>query len=161
MKYSHIIKVGQDYLSFELTCSGCGQPVAEEHKYCSRCGKKLKPLKSLLGFEAVMGFLNEWNGVQHTKEQSKVLRTEESNASAEASSDCKTEPPVAVWHTPEGDVEIPRSVPRCLHGNRRPETCGHCTPKGACDATVLTSAPPQYNMCPFRGRGYIFCKDAI
>lgn len=160
MKYSQIIKVGQDYLSFGLTCSGCGQPVSEENKYCSQCGRKLKPLKSLLGFDAVMGFLNEYNGVQQTREQPKVVRTEEPNASTGASSDCETEPPVAVWHTPEGTVKIPRSRPRCLYGDRKPETCGHCTPKGACKVTVLHSAPPQYHMCPFRGRGNIPCQDA-
>lgn len=48
----------------------------------------------------------------------------------------------------------------CPIGFSTPETCGYCTPKGACTRTVLTSIPPQYDICPYRGSGYIFCKDA-
>ena len=38
--------------------------------------------------------------------------------------------------------------------------CPFLSPNGACTQTVLTSNPPQYNMCPARGTGYIECSKA-
>ena len=49
----------------------------------------------------------------------------------------------------------------CIYRERKPgEPCPNRSPNGACKVTILASNPPQYNMCPFCGDGYIKCSEA-
>lgn len=65
-------------------------------------------------------------------------------------------------HEAEGWIvnSMPEGKPMCPYGKVAPDGCGFCTGKGACTFYVLESFPPKYNMCPFRGSGYILCSEA-
>lgn len=167
MKYINLrISPNSNHVEVTRACShgDCAQQLKGDENYCPKCGSPLKKLPDYLDKDAIIALGNENIDklpIPPTVESKANLDDHCSTKGGTENHDCETEPPVAVWHTSEGTVEIPRPVPRCLHGDRKPETCGLCTPKGACKATVLLSAPPQYNMCPFRGSGYIYCGDAV
>ena len=58
-------------------------------------------------------------------------------------------------------VNESRKEVKCMHGlNVNKDTCGHCTPNGACDMSVCACIPHKYQMCPYKGDGFIDCKDA-
>jgi len=62
--------------------------------------------------------------------------------------------------TTEGKDEPEGKILPCGRKMSEHSTCPHLSKNGACTATVLTSMPPQYNMCPARGSGFIKCSEA-
>ena len=130
MKYKRLNNQGIR-VYFSAACSKCGKDVDISDKFCRNCGHELSQLPVEISMDETCEILTQ--AVRNAEETLNV--------------------------PPSGLQDIVNK-PKCLHGDCDPSTCGHCLPSGACDVTVLTSNPPQYNMCPFRGSGFIFCKDA-
>ena len=139
---------------FNAACSKCGKDVDLSDKFCRNCGHELSQLPVEISMEKVCEILTQ------------AVRNKEGCASAE-----KNLKDMCVGRAQELEETAPNvppsglqdivNKPKCLHGGCDPFTCGHCLPSGACDASVLTSCPPKYNMCPFRGEGFITCEDVL
>lgn len=134
---------------FKTACSMCGKDVDISDKFCRNCGHKLSQLPAEISMDKACKIITE------------AVREGITEASAEEGCIGKAEEwdETAPNKLPTDSWEC-KDKPQCLHGDHDPSTCGHCLPSGACDASVLTSYPPKYNMCPFRGNGFINCKDA-
>lgn len=137
------------FVHLERACKECGFSLRGEEKFCPECGHKLRRLEEKVPEDFILGFLN---GRDTT-----IAVGEECNDDV-ASVTAKDAPDVSV-HVPKVGSGESHYTPKCLHGLDK-ATCGHCTPSGACDMLICTSNPPQYQMCPFHGDGFIFCKDA-
>ena len=129
------------FVHLERACKECGFSLRGEEKFCPECGHKLLRLEEKVPEDFILGFLNG-------RYKTIAVKTEGNDdiTSVTAKNDSKV------------TTYIP-NTPKCLHGLDK-ATCGHCTPSGACDMLICTSNPPQYQMCPFHGDGFIFCKDA-
>lgn len=153
MKYINL-RIGlNNTVELERACShgDCDQKLKGDENYCPKCGSPLKKLPSHLDKEAIIALVNE-NIDKLPKPPKMVGRTIDNDH-------CSTTGGTGDhdgWTVTSNEKE----ATECPYGKGTPETCGCCTCKGACTVTVLTSYPPQYNMCPFRGSGYIYCKDA-
>ena len=149
----------------ELICSGCGKQLSSGCNFCPECGKKLDKKPTYLSADVLLEILNDpthaalLRKVCETLAKFKDLLIAGNADSATVPTDPgnRADPDVSKTAPIVANVT---SEPRCPYGHSDHHSCGHCTLKGACDVTVLTSMPPQYNICPFRGSGYIYCKDA-
>lgn len=154
MKYINLrISPNSNYVEVTRACShdGCDQKLKGDETYCPKCGSKLKKLPDYLDKEAIIALVNE--------NIDKLPKPPKAEPKANHKDDCSTSG--GIEDHDGWTVTIKgKETKECPYGKGTPETCGCCTCKGACTVTVLTSFPPQYNMCPFRGSGYIFCKDA-
>lgn len=153
MKYINLrISPNTNYVEVTRACShcDCDQKLKGDENYCPKCGSPLKKLPDHLDKEAIIALVNE--NIDKLPKPPKVEPTANLD-------DCSTKSGTGDhygWSVTGNGKE----TTECPYGKGTPETCGHCTCKGACTFTVLPSMPPQYNMCPFRGSGYIYCKDA-
>ena len=160
MKYINLrISPNTDYVEVTRACShgDCDQKLKGDENYCPKCGSPLKKLPDYLDKRSIIALVTE-----NIDKLPKPPTVVEANTPAGGDINSTTgiaEADGTVW-TVRGSVGTDKTGPVCPYGKCDPSTCGHCTGKGACDVTVLTSMPPQYNMCPFRGSGYIDCKDA-
>lgn len=154
MKYINLrISPNSNFIEATRACShgDCDQILKGYENYCPKCGSPLKKLPDHLDKEAIIALVNE--------NIDKLPKPPKMGGRKIVNDDCSTTGGVeeatewAVKSIPEGKIVCPR-------GKGTPETCGCCTSKGACTVTVLTSFPPQYNMCPFRGSGFIQCSEA-
>ena len=133
----------------ERACKECGFSLRGEATFCPECGPKLLRLEEKVPEDFILEILNGRN---------KTIAVGEEGNNDVASETAKDVSDVSVYVK---KVESGEShyTPKCLHELDK-DTCGHCTPRGACDMLICTSNPPQYQMCPFHGDGFIFCKDA-
>lgn len=129
------------YLS--SACSKCGRDVDDTDKFCRACGHELSHLPEKIRMEIVCKILTQ-------QAKAGLLEDLQEDDKKPEKEDLPEEP---------SDWTVSTCKPICLHGDMDPATCGHCLPSGACDMSILCSCPPQYNMCPFRGSGFIPCKD--
>lgn len=153
MKYINLRIVPNNTVELERACSHgeCGQKLNGDENYCPKCGSPLKKLPDHLDKEAIIALVNE--------NIDKLLKPLTVETNANINDHCSTQSSVDDhdgWKTTNRGKE----TTGCPHCKGTPETCGYCTSKGACTFSVLTSFPLQYHMCPFRGSGYIKCKDA-
>lgn len=152
MKYINlIISPNSNHVVLIRACShgDCDQQLKGDENYCPKCGSPLKKLPDHLDKEAIIALVNE--------NIDKLPHSIEANApyANRKSADTQTDSfdrSIAI-----NDID---GKQKCPYGKEGPSTCGHCTGKGACSFTVLCSIPPQYNMCPFCGSGYIKCSEA-
>lgn len=167
MKYTKILgspveNNGIRCVRFEVVCSKCGESLDGFENFCSECGHKLKRLKESVPEDFIVRLLNGHYSELETfvatpakavnpNPFDDIERKEDSSGMQDSSG--------VRWETRNESGEKPVEK-KCLHGFKDDRHCGHCTPNGACDVTVLTSMPPKYDMCPFRGEGFIDCKDA-
>lgn len=153
MKYINFRIGFNNTIELERACShgDCDQKLEGDENYCPKCGSPLKKLPDYLDKEAIIALVND-NIDKLPKPPEISVRTIDND---HCSTKSGTEDHDGWTVTGNG-----KETKECPYGTGTPETCGFCTCKGACTVTVLTSSPPQYNMCPFRGSGYIFCKDA-
>lgn len=138
MKYKRL-RLNNQGICFDAACSMCGKDVGISDKFCRNCGHKLSQLPAEIIMDKACEILTQ--GVRNHGPYLVVH--------------AETAP-----NMPPSGLQDIVNKPKCLHGDCDPTTCGHCLASGACDATVLPTNPPQYKMCPFRGSGFIFCKDA-
>lgn len=129
---------------FSSACSKCGRDVDDTDKFCRACGHELSPLPEKIRVEVVCEILTQ-------KAKAGLLEDLQEDDKKTDKEEQPEEP---------SDWTVSTCKPICPYGKMDPAKCGHCLPSGACDMTVLCSCPPQYNVCPFCGSGYIFCKDA-
>lgn len=156
MKYINL-RISPNTNSVEVTraCShgDCDQKLKGDENYCPKCGSPLKKLPDYLDKEAIIALVNE--NIDKLPKPPKVdvwdllINDHCSTTGGTEDHDGRTVTGSNGKETKE-----------CPYGKGTPETCGCCTCKGACTFTILTSIPPQYNMCPFRGSGYIDCSEA-
>ena len=151
MKYKRLYFQGG--VRFNVACSQCGKDVGISDKFCRNCGHKLSQLPAEISMDKACEILTK--GVRNKEGCDSAKETLKDKCVGRAQEREETAPNVP----PSGLQDIVNKS-HCLHGVCDPSTCGHCLPSGACDATVLPSNPPQYHMCPFRGSGFILCKDA-
>ena len=152
MKYINL-RIGlNNTVELERACShgDCDQKLKGDENYCPKCGSPLKKLPDYLDKEAIIALINE--------NIDKLPKPPKAEPKANLD-DCSTKSGTGDHYGWSVTIKG-KETKECPYGKGTPETCGRCTCKGACTVTVLTSEPPQYNMCPFRGSGYIFCKDA-
>lgn len=154
MKYKNIwISPYSDFVETTRVCSHCGSGEAlnGDENFCPRCGAKLTHIPNHLNKDAITGLINE--------NIDKLPKPPKMEPKANLNDHCST-----TGGTEDHDgwtvTSNEKETTECPYGKGTPETCGHCTCKGACNFTILPSLPSQYKMCPFRGSGYIFCKDA-
>lgn len=154
MKYINLrISPNSFYVEVTRACShgDCDQKLKGDENYCPKCGSPLKKLPDYLDKESIISLINE--NIDKLPKPPKVEgRTIDKT---DCSTTGGTEDHEGWTMTING-----KETAECPHGKGTPETCGRCTRKGACNLTILTSYPPQYNMCPFRGSGYIPCSEA-
>lgn len=154
MKYINLrISPNSNHVEVTRACShgDCDQILNGNENYCPKCGSPLTKLPDHLDKEAIIALVNE--------NIDKLPKPPKAEPKANLDDHCSTTGGTEDhdgWTVPSNGKE----TKECPYGKGTPETCGHCTGKGACDVTVLTSMPPQYNMCPFRGSGYIDCSEA-
>ena len=136
-------------ICFSSVCSICGRHVDASDKFCRNCGHELVHLPARISMDKVCEIMSEAarKGITEAPAEERGISKDE-----EWEETAPKQLPTDSW--------VCKGKPQCLHGDHDPSTCGHCLPSGACDACVLTSFPPQYNMCPFRGEGFITCEDA-
>ena len=154
MKYINLrISPNTDFVEVTRACShgDCDQKLKGDENYCPKCGSPLKKLPDHLDKEAIIALVNE--NIDKLPKPPKVEPKANLDDHCSTKSGTEDHWGWSVTSNEEGTTE-------CPYGKGTPETCGHCTRKGACDVTVLASLPPQYNMCPFRGSGYIYCSEA-
>lgn len=143
MKYKRLNNQGIR-VYFDAACSKCGKDVDISDKFCRNCGHELSQLPVEISMDKACEILTQAVRNQEGKELKDICGGRAQK-----------------WE--ETAPNVPSTIvnkPKCLHGGCDPSTCGHCLPSGACDASVLTSCPPKFNMCPFRGEGWITCEDA-
>lgn len=152
MKYINLrISPNNDYVEVTRACShgNCDQILKGDENYCPKCGSPLKKLPDHLDKEAIIALVNEnIDKLPHSIEANDPY-TQRKSVDTQLDSFDRS---IAI-----NDMD---GKQKCPYGKEDPSTCGLCTGKGVCTAVVLTSFPPKYNMCPFRGSGYIDCKDA-
>ena len=137
------------FVHLERACKECGFSLRGEEKFCPECGHKLLRLEEKVSEDFILGILN---GRDKTIAVGEVGNNDFASVTAKDVSD------VSVYVQEVGSGES-HYTPKCLYGLDK-ATCGHCTPKGACDRQISTHMPPKYLMCPFHGDGLIDCKDA-
>ena len=153
MKYINL-RIGlNNTVELERACShgNCTQKLKGDENYCPKCGSPLKKLPDYLDKEAIIALVNE--NIDKLPKPPKV------EPKANLDDICSTTGGIED-HEGWTATSKGKETKECPYGKGTPETCGRCTCKGACTVTVLTSEPPQYNMCPFRGSGYIDCSEA-
>ena len=153
MKYINL-RISPNYRHVVVTraCShgDCDQILKGDENYCPKCGSPLKKLPDYLDKKAIIALVNE--------NIDKLPKPPTMESKSNLDDHCSTKGGIDDhdgWTVTNQGQGI-----KCPYCKGTPETCGCCTSKGACTFIVLTSIPPQYNMCPFRGSGFIFCKDA-
>ena len=156
MKYIGIKSVTRgsgsvQWIHLERGCSKCGSALWGGEKYCPECGHKVLRLEEKVPEDFILEFLNGRN-------KTIAVRTEDKDDTTSVTA--KEDPDIFVGDLTVGSGES-HTTPKCTcpHGLDK-ATCGHCTPNGACDMLICTCLPPKYQMCPFHGDGFIFCKDA-
>lgn len=156
MKYTNL-RIGPNLALVETArvCSHCksGVPLRGTENFCPDCGARLKHIPCKLDKEAIIALVNE--NIDKLPKPPKVPKIEDWVI---ANDHCSTKGGTEDhdgWIVPAQGQGIV-----CPHGRGLPEDCGFCTRKGACTFTVLTSIPPQYNICPFHGSGFIRCSEA-
>lgn len=162
MKYKDIADIDFTKVVPNIVCSLCGAPVGSDDKFCCQCGRALTRKPGMIPVATMISVLDGYYG-KHGDERKASVFVGDINPGSDSVSTKPTDDTCGSTFTAPRDWTAKMSEeqqPHCLHGDHRPESCGHCTKNGACDMTVLTSMPPQYDMCPYRGRGFIFCKDA-
>lgn len=157
MKYINLrISPNTDYVEVTRACShgDCDQKLKGDENYCPKCGSPLKKLPDHLDKEAIIALVNE--------NIDKLPKPPKAEPKATLDDTCSTTGGTEDhdWWTVRGSVGTDKTRPVCPYGKCNPSTCGYCTCKGACTVTALTSEPPQYAMCPFRGTGFIRCSEA-
>lgn len=160
MKYINLrISPNNDYVEVTRACShgDCDQKLKGDENYCPKCGSPLQKLPDYLDKRAIIALVNENIDKVKPQEMMSVAMSVRTIDNDHCSTKGGTEDHGGWTVTSNSNG---KETTACPYGKGTPETCGRCTCKGACTVTVLTSEPPQYNMCPFRGAGYIFCKDA-
>ena len=153
MKYIDLkISPNSNFVEVTRACShgDCDQILKGDENYCPKCGSPLKKIPDHLDKEAIIALVNE-NIDKLPKPPTAELK---------ASLDDDFLPKGSADYHGGLIVTAQRQGIKCPYNRGTPETCGRCTSKGACTVTILTSIPPQYNMCPFCGSGFISCKDA-
>ena len=166
-----------------FACSGCGHPLLGSEHFCPDCGKKLQFKRRCISEATILGILNsqeELNTYDYSEPPYKASGTADEDKPSGKSDDsqihvgdisicgdsvsanpedCKN---MRVWSkdaTEKPTVE--KGKPICLHADDVCRvSCPHRSAKGACTLLICCSNPPQYQMCPLCGGGYIFCKDA-
>lgn len=155
MKYINLrISPNNDYVEVTCACShgNCDQKLKGNENYCPKCGSPLKKLPDYLDKEAIIALVNE--NIDKLPKPPKV------EALIIANDHCSTKVGTEDHDGWTVTSSNEKETTECPYGKGTPATCGLCTCKGACTFTVLTSMPPMYNMCPFRGSGYIDCSEA-
>lgn len=153
MKYTNLrISPNNNYVEVTRACShdGCDQRLKGDETYCPKCGSKLKKLPDHLDKEAIIALINE--NIDKLPKPPEVDGTIDNDH-------CSTTSGIEA-HDGWTVTNKGKKTTECPYGKGTSETCGCCTGKGACTFTILPSIPPQYQMCPFRGSGFISCKDA-
>ena len=154
MKYINL-RISPNSNTVEVTraCShgDCDQQLKGDENYCPKCGSPLKKLPDYLDKEAIIALVNE----NIDKLPKPPTLESKSNLDAHWSTNSDIDDHDGRIVTIKG-----KETTGCPYRKGTPETCGCCTSKGACTVTILTSMPPQYDMCPFRGSGFIRCSEA-
>lgn len=143
MKYK-LLNRHDAIICLSSACSKCGRDVDGTDKFCRACGHELSHLPEKIRMEVVCEILTQ-------KAKAGLLEDLQEDDKKPKKKERLEEP---------SDWTVSTCKPTCFYGDKDPATCCHCLPSGACDMSVLCSEPPQYNMCPFRGSGFIPCKDA-
>ena len=155
----HYIRVSESNAKVWLTfmCSQCNHSVNKGDRFCRNCGHKLSDMLDEVDMQKAADILTD----ALRKEPVAPAKTDEaddSNIGSGCTSGAATADPDAVkgWVVTESDVNL-----RCaICGKSSHENCKHLRKSGACDAKMCTSNPPQYQMCPFRGNGFIPITEA-
>lgn len=155
-------------LELDVACSKCSTKLNGHENFCPFCGHKVDKLPTSVPAKTILSLLlanRESLASQEPSDHTVVYTADPSDKSTstssagQASQDDDTE-----WLGLADQIVPPKAKPQgtptCPYHKGDPSCCGCCTSKGACTVTVLTSMPPQYNMCPFRGSGYIRCSEA-
>ena len=155
MKYTKILTIqeadNKRYVCLERACRTCNNVLKGDEIFCPQCGHKLIHIQE----EVLEDFIIEaLNGRSRTLS----VVTGEADKGYETSVKAKNDPNVSCGDPSSSSGES-HYEPKCPHGFDK-GTCRHCTPNGACDMLICPTMPPQYQMCPFHGDGFIFCKDA-
>ena len=156
MRYSdYTVNSADASLRLTVGCSKCHTRLNGEEKFCPECGKKIHRIPQTMEKEMLLTILNS--------EIVGEMATPPANAEANAN------PPATAiieqGKAPDAEknsavAENKRDDTRCPWGKTAHEKCEFCSPNGACTRTVLTSFPPQYNICQFCGSGYMKCSEA-
>jgi hypothetical protein len=154
MKYINL-RISPNNNNVEVTraCShgDCDQILKGDENYCPKCGSPLKKLPDHLDKEAIIALVNE--------NIDKLPKPPTAESKANLDDHCSTTGGID-GHDGWTVTNKGKETTECPYGKGTPEICGFCTSKGACTIGVLTSMPPQYDMCPFRGSGFIRCSEA-
>jgi RNA polymerase subunit RPABC4/transcription elongation factor Spt4 len=156
MRYSnYTVNPADASLSLTVECSKCHTRLHGEEKFCPECGKKIHRIPQNMEKKMLLTILNS--------ETVGEMATPPANAEANANRPAKAviEPGKAPDVEKNSAVaENKRDDTRCPWGKTAHEKCEFCSKNGACTRTVLTSCPPQYNICQFCGSGYMMCSEA-
>lgn len=154
MKYIDLrISPNTNRVAVTRACShgDCDQKLKGDENYCPKCGSPLKKLPDYLDKVAIIALVNE--------NIDKLPKPPTVEPKANLDDHCSTKGSTEDHDLWTVNIEG-KETTGCPHCKGTPETCGCCTSKGACTFLVLTSLPPQYHMCPFRGSGFIRCSEA-
>lgn len=157
---------GERHLEMEVACTQCHYSLKGDENFCPSCGSKLRHIPLKIAEKSILGILNERVRDGKIDVEKEPLGN---SGTADLSKSIKEDSTLASG-VHAGDVEVgsdsinaPRphtSGPRnCIHGKMEEESagCPYLASNGACTAEILTSIPPKYPICPFRGSGYVEC----
>ena len=158
----------QKTLELNVACSECSTKLKGHENFCPFCGHKLDKLPTSVPEKTILDLLLANRGSLASQEPPvhTVVYTDAPNdrgisiSPAEQTSQSDDTEWLGLADQIVPPKAKPQGTPTCPYHKGDPSCCGCCTSKGACTVTVLTSMPPQYNMCPFRGSGYIRCSEA-
>ena len=159
---------GERHLEMEVACTQCHCSLKGDENFCPSCGSKLRHIPLKITEKSILGILNEMVREGKIKVEKKPLGN---RGTADLSKSIKEDSPLASG-VYAGDIEVgsgsitaPRPLTReapiiCIRGKKEEESasCPYLASNGACTAEILTSIPPKYPICPFRGSGYVECK---
>lgn len=155
MKIEDIWQTGIDMV-LKAACKKCEHRLEGEEKFCPECGKKLRKIPKKIRTSAIIELLNAALDKGEIKETEEKRGKKGKKAPGVSTGDDTS---VAVGtHDDDTIATIGMGAPKCPYNHQGPSLCGKCRQEdGACTVTVLTSYPPKYNICPFRGNGYVWC----